>query len=108
MDEKKIWDALGVEPGGFFVTGVDVQRWGNRVVVNCVYTPWDTPDKIFQLIFTDCTAIKWETYGDEWDLVEPDADVIGVQLKENQPAFITTVVFEVAIAYGSMTILKKW
>jgi hypothetical protein len=107
-DHKKIWDALGVEPGGFFVTGVDIQRWGNRVVIACVYTPWETPDKTFQLVFTDCTAIRWETYGDEIDLIEPDADVIGVHLEENKPAVIHTLVFEVTITYGSMTILKNW
>lgn len=107
-DHQKIWDALGVEPGGYCVTGVDIQRWGNRVVIHCAYTPWETPDKLFQLIFTDCTAIYWETYGDEFDLVKPDASVIGFHLEDNKPAVIHTHIFEVTITYGSMTIQKQW
>jgi hypothetical protein len=53
---------------------------GQSSGVNCVYTPWETPDKLFRLIFTDCTVIHWETYGDDLDLAEPGADVIGIHL----------------------------
>jgi hypothetical protein len=108
VDEKKIWDALGVGPGVFFVTSIDVQQWSNQVIVSCVYASPEISAKEFKLVFTDCTDFRWVMLGDDVDFADPEVDRIDFELKEDRLVVINTGVFGLTTTYGSMTIQKQW
>ena len=101
------YSLLGLGEATSIVTHIQINRWGNDVLVSCLYNPLGS-SLPYQLIFKDCKEINWQ-------IVDPDnqqestADLIGFFMgaeHHQKPAVITTDIFELSITYGSF-VLKK-
>jgi hypothetical protein len=104
-DQNEIYDMLGVEPGRTVILGVQVGTWGAELIVNCSYD-----DQPFQLHFDECQSIQWDVHGEPTDQ-DREVDLIGLFLGEEdhqEAGIIYTDLFEIAVRYGTFTLVKDW
>ncbi len=109
MDGDEIYRMLKVPPAGVLIADVKITRWGQQVVLDCLYDPVEQHP--FQLIFTRCQDIGWQVVDDRADERDVTADVIDLRLGENdyrQPAALVTDIFELSILYGALKVRKSW
>jgi len=87
------------------VTKVEIECWGNRVIVSCLLDR-STICKPFQLLFENVLDLHWEIR-DLDELEGNTTELLGFILGEGnqrKPAIITTTVFELSIRYESLTV----
>lgn len=108
-DHYKIFELLGVEPRGLFLTDVNVNWSNHRVTIDGLYDP----DKLipFQLTFAEVRSVVC-TLSDEAEMVEVNepADVYFLLVGEGQyreKAVIHTNLFDVEISYGALEVSKE-
>ncbi len=106
--QTKNYQFLDVGPYTSLVTDVLIRKWGSEVLVSCLYDPLGA-SKSYQVLFTDCTHLRWEVHSPEY-VKDSEADVIGFELISvaRDHALIHTDIFELAIWYGSYEVLKEW
>lgn len=102
-------DFQNINPQDFLsiVTSVRVMLWGSELQIECLDDPVDR--QAFVLIFKNCREIRWLIH-EEDSLQDLEADLIGVLLgkgKHQEPAIITTDIFEIFVLYESCEIQKK-
>lgn len=108
-DRYKIFELLGVEPRGLFLTDLNVNWSGHYVTIDGLYDP----DELipFRLTFAEVRSVVC-TMPDEVGMVtenEP-ADVYFLLVGEGQyraKAVIHTDQFEVEISYGALEVMKE-
>jgi hypothetical protein len=102
--------ALKLEQGGWLITQVESKLWGRNLVFHALYDVTQ-PHTQFTLTFHDCYRVQWELIDREVDEREIHADVMGMDLGQDQhrkSAVINARIFEIAITYGEMVIEKDW
>jgi hypothetical protein len=107
-DHLECFELLGVEPGRMTVRDVQVSAWGSEVLISCAYEG-DGP-RPFQLLFEECSSIQWDVHGN-LDDPDTDAELMGLFLGEEahrEAAIIYAEPFEIAVLYGSFTLIKDW
>jgi hypothetical protein len=92
---------------GFFVKGIEIKDWGNRVVINFIQSH-DSPQNGSDLIvqFKDCYKIHWEFYGDEGSLTDTIADVIGINIYPGIELVVHCDLFEIIIHFRDFEVLS--
>lgn len=89
------------------VTQVQLTQWGKELLFEFLDDPIDR--QTYSLNFKDCLEIHWQNYT-EGHSQDEEADLIGILLgKDNhqEPAIITTDLFEVSVLYGSFSLQKR-
>lgn len=105
-DWKDDYNLLGLGGLTSLITNVIVSKWGNEILIECVYNPIERVPYV--MIFQDCRDIRW-TVHDEEEVGEAEADIFGISLGEGshrKPAVIHTDIFEISIFYGSFSLHK--
>lgn len=103
---KDDYNLLGLGGLTSLITKVIVSKWGNEVLIECVYNPEERVPYV--MLFQDCREIRWNVYHPE-DVQDLEADIFGITLGEGahrKPAVITTDIFDISILYGSFSIHK--
>ena len=97
---------LGLGDFTSVVTEVQVRLWGSEVSIQCLYDP--ATCQPYSLLFTDCREIRWNVH-DSGAIRDSEANLIGFLLGQEdhqQPAVITTDIFEIFILYGRFEIKR--
>ncbi len=101
---KDDYHLLGLGGLTSLITNVIVSKWGNEVLIQCLYNPLEKV--AYTLAFEDCRDIRW-TVHDEEEVGENEAEIYGITLGEGghrKPAVIHPDIFEISIIYGSFKI----
>lgn len=109
MDKLQIFRQLEVHPAEIFITHIDFNSWGQNVTLKCVYDlkkQW-----LFEISFTGCRKIIWNSLDDELAINDKVIDVIALTLGRSgfeESSVIHTEAFEIMILYKEITIIKNW
>jgi len=96
---------LGLGNSSSVIRKVEVQRWGNELLFNCLYEPYNSRQP-YQLIFSNTLDIRWNVH-DTDRLEVPMVDFVGLIIGEEnhkKPAIVTTEVFEISVLYESLSV----
>jgi hypothetical protein len=88
------------------ITDLQIMDWGRKVIVEGLDDPLNRSR--LQIVIGDCRELHWSLQV-EATLGETEADVIGVcpgKDLHREPAVLTTDLFELAIRYGSVEVLR--
>jgi hypothetical protein len=99
---------LGVGDFTCLITSIKFSRWGENVLINCIY---NSPERLnYSIAFSGCYKIKWFMLDSE--IAEDiEADVFDFQIHKDEQgeyAYFHTDIFDILIHYKSMEILKNW
>lgn len=102
---------LGLPPGNLAIREIQVESWGSRLIVDCVYR-FPPDEKPFRLIFNDCRSIEWIVQKSTAGMVGfAEAQLISHDLgKENyeRTARLASTLAEIIIAYAKLKIERQW
>ena len=102
---KYIHEMLHETPGYLAVQAISLKDWGSEIVFDCTYSHPPLL-KRFRLLFHDCRGIEW-TVIRQPAAGEDEAQVLTHDLGEpnhQHTARIATVLAEVILSYGSLTL----
>lgn len=111
LDRTIVYDLLGIRIGNLTVAKISLDEWGSAITIDWIYT-YPPEEKTFQLIFSDCRAIQWYILKSSAEMQDlHTAQVITHDLGQpnyQRTARIATVVLEIIISYGALSVKKDW
>lgn len=109
VQSKLIFDHLGLPTGSLSVNGVQIEQWGSKLVLDCIYR-YPPDEKLFRLIFKRCSGLQW-SIAQTNPISSPTAQILTHDLGDpdyQRTARIVTVLFEVIVSYGELVVEKGW
>jgi hypothetical protein len=115
MDQTKLVEAIGVQPGGiFFISDMRFSNWGQEIAFSGHYElPESDQIAHFQISLQDCRDLQWRVYAHRntaENLAAPPAALVNLRLGTNhhrKPFQMLTDSFGITILYGEILIQKQ-
>lgn len=112
MDKAALAEQIGSQPGGEFrIQHIAFERWGNELVISCVYEAGSESKPVeFQILLHDCREMQWRLYAHlrpPDDQTLPEAMLVNIHLgrdNHRKPLHILTDFFGLTVLYGTMEI----
>jgi hypothetical protein len=106
-DQDEIFEQLGVENDLIMLSKITVEQWGAEVLLECYYQQEKQP---FSILLTGCKSLAWDIHQQPSDH-DLACQVIAILLgaEDHQAsAIIYTDLFELAISYAALDVVKGW
>ena len=110
MPRNLLHKRLGLMPGNYVIESVNVEGWGSRVEVMCLYQ-YPPDEKYLTLIFENCRSLEWYVQRTATEITQMEnAQLLTHDLGEgdyNRTARFATTIIELIISYGKLKIIQE-